>query len=128
MLAVKTRKKKSPKLETPLTVKSPLPEALRRLRQRARRAARAASRRPAKPVVSEIIEVFHGDALVGLICLDDTDRVLKRDPAIPRDVAFKVLVLATRASQLVGELTGRDGRLYSWDVLDEDELSDIRDL
>lgn len=123
MLAVKSRKKS----QSPLKVKGPLPEALQRLRQRARRAARAA-RRPAAPVVSEIIEVYHGESLVGHICLDDTDRVLRRDPAIPRDVAFKVLILATRASQLVGELTGRDGRLYSWDVLDEDELSDIRDL
>jgi hypothetical protein len=105
----------------------PLPVTLKRLSRRAKRAARAAAR-PAKPVVSEIIQVFHGEALLGQLCLDDTDRVLKCDRAVPRDVAFKILVLATRRHQLTGELTGRDGQVYSWDVVDEDELSDIRDL
>jgi hypothetical protein len=95
------------------------------LKRKGKRKARQVYRLP-PPRLSEVIQVFRGEALVGNICLDDTENVLSCDPAIPKDVAFKALVLSTRKHQLSGEVVGRqDGETYRWDVVDEDELEDL---
>src|SRR5690242_15981788 len=82
--------------------------------------AKRKSKRRAKPVfrlptptISEVIQVFRGEALAGNICLDNTDTVLSCGQGIPKDVVMKVLVLATRCHHLTGEITSRlDGQAY----------------
>jgi hypothetical protein len=77
---------------------------------------------PARAVVSERILISEGETPIGAIHLDVLERVLKCDAGIPRDVAFKALVLYTRRGWLTGETVSREnGRTYAWDVLDEDE-------
>jgi hypothetical protein len=78
------------------------------------------------PTISEVIQVFLGEELVGNVYLDDTESVLKCDGSIPRDVVFKALVQVSRSHNLSGEIVGRqDGRTYRWDVVDEDELAEM---
>jgi hypothetical protein len=99
-------------------------------RQAGRRKARRQQVKPVPPAsraeVSEVIQVYRGEALVGNITLDDLERVLTADPAIPRDVVLKVVVLASRCHQLAGEVVSRlDRQRYSWDVVDSDEFAEF---
>ncbi len=99
-------------------------KGLKKLLRRVKRKAFVPSYRTR--TVSEVIVVYRGEERLGRICLDDSDKVLSRDEAIPPYVALKVLLLATRAFQLNGSLVCRaDGLTYSWDVIDEDELQEM---
>jgi hypothetical protein len=87
--------------------------------------APALRRRPAPRAVTvagTIIRVFLGRELVGELILSAGERLLRRDPDIPRDVALKALVLHTRRQEVFGTLPGRDHKVYTWQVVGWDAL------
>jgi hypothetical protein len=73
--------------------------------------------------VSELIRFTQGDRLIGTASLDDLERVLACDAAVPRDVVFRALISYTRRHQLLGTAVSRaTGEAYTWEVVDEDEF------
>ena len=64
-----------------------------------------------------LIHVHRDRDWVGVMFLDEHDRLYRCDPDIPQDVALKALVAHTRQCETRGLLTGQeDGRAYSWCV------------
>lgn len=79
----------------------------------------AISREPMTRTVATttLIHIHQDREWVGVMFLDEHDRLYRCDPDIPRDVALKVLVSHTRQCETSGVLTGqKDGRCYSWQV------------
>ena len=82
-------------------------------------------RRPAPraaTVAGTIIQVFRGRELVGEMILSAEERLLRRDPDVPKDIVLKALVLHTKRDELFGTLQGRDHKVYTWQVVGWDEL------
>jgi hypothetical protein len=79
----------------------------------------AISREPVIRIVSRttLIHVHRGSEWIGVMLLDEHDRLQRCDPDIPRDIALKALVLHTRQMEQGGTLTRQeDGQSYRWHV------------
>jgi hypothetical protein len=64
-----------------------------------------------------VFKVGRGPVLLGAILLNAEGRTLRCTPDLPADVILKVLFRFTRRDEGSGELQGRDGALYAWQVL-----------
>ena len=75
-----------------------------------------------QPLYTETIRVTRGRAFVGDLLVGEEHRLLQADATVPKDVVLKALVQFTREPELAGELWGRDGRQYSWMLLEAVEV------
>jgi hypothetical protein len=79
----------------------------------------AISREPMTRTVAKttLIHVHRDRDWVGVMFLDEHDRLYRCDPDIPPDVAMKALVAHTKQCEMGGVLTSaKDGQRYRWHV------------
>jgi hypothetical protein len=82
--------------------------------------ATLATRRTGRAVAT-VIRVYRTGKLLGSILLNEAGRTLHCTPDLKRaarDVIVKVLFQVGRCDEVAGSVPGRDGRLYSWRVVD----------
>ena len=71
--------------------------------------------------VATVIRVFRRQTLIGSLLLNEAGRLRRRTPDVPSEVVLKVMVQHNRCDESDGAVTARDGTLYCWRVLEEED-------